>query len=101
MMALATGASVERLFLTRKLSIWVAMVAVQFSMSCLPEALAGTPVKIDVISESPAVTIGAKAQLRVNLLDAENRLAVANKDMSIEVEGQLPSGNIETSTVLV
>lgn len=77
------------------------MVAVQFSTNCLPEAVAGTAVKIDVTSESPAVTIGTKAQLRVNLLDAENRPAIARKDMAIQVQGQLSSGNTETSTVVV
>jgi hypothetical protein len=73
----------------------------QFSVNCLLEAGTGTPVKIDIISESPAVTVGAKAQLKVNLLDVENRPAIAAKDVAIQVEGQLPSGRLETSTVLV
>lgn len=73
----------------------------QFAAAGWAQSLSGRPVKIEVLSESSAVTAGASARLRVNLLDPENRPANTGKDLNVQVEGRLPSGETETSTVVI
>ena len=85
----------------RNLSIWSIALAVQLPICCVTQSRAGTPVKIEVVTESRAVTVGAAAQLRVNLLDPENQPAAAKKDVAVQVQGKSPSGSTETFTVLV
>ncbi len=83
------------------LSVVGLALALQFPICCVTPSLAGTPAKIEVVTESPAVMVGTTAQLRVNLLDPENQPAVAKKDVAVQVQGKSPSGSTETSTVLV
>ena len=84
-----------------KLLIWGTALGVQLPINCLAQSLTGAPAKIEVVTESTAVTANSTAKLRVNLLDPENKPANAKKDVTIQVEGQLPSGNTQTSTVVV
>src|ERR1700730_6416409 len=83
------------------LLVCCAVLGLQLPISCLAQSQIGTPAKIEIVTESPTVSAGAKAQLRVNLLNPENQPAAANKDLAIQVESRSPSGNTETSTVIV
>ena len=46
--------------------IWSAAFGLQLPMSSFAQLLAGRPVKVELVTESPPVTAGSKAQLQVN-----------------------------------
>src|ERR1700720_1457088 len=99
----ASVANSKRSILSRSWSNAFILVALSLQVAVIVwgQSLNGTPVKIDVVNESSWVTAGARARLRVNLLDPENRPANASKDFKVEIQGRLPSGNTEISTVVV
>jgi hypothetical protein len=61
----------------------------------------GMPAKIAVISESSNPVKGEVIRVRITLLDAENRPAVANRDFDITVVSRSQNGGIETSNITV
>lgn len=61
---------------------------------------AGTPVKIDLVEESPSSSDGA-IRLLVNLLDAENQPAAANKEFRVDFEGKMPSGAVQKASIAI
>jgi hypothetical protein len=61
----------------------------------------GMPAKIAVISESPNPVKGEVITVRITLVDAENRPAVANKNFEIMVESRWQGGGTESSNIIV
>src|ERR1700686_815708 len=76
-------------------------VALVLAIGTPGQSLAGSPAKIEVTAESPAVIAGSTAQLRVNLVDPSNQPAAAKKDLTIQLRSRLPSGNTESFAVTI
>jgi hypothetical protein len=76
-------------------------LAVQVPISTSAQSSASSPAKIEVMTESSAVTAGSNAQVRVNLLDSNNQPAITKKDLTVQVQSQSPSSDTETFAVIV
>ena len=87
-------------FQTRRVVAVVLLVAFMLGVSGA-KSIAAQPVKLNVRTEAKGVRVGEGVEVTCTLLDANNQPAETAKDVSVEVESQLPSGKTTTRSVVL
>jgi hypothetical protein len=85
-------------------SHWTYMAIISFVVSpalVLAQDLSGRPAKIEISAKPSTGNNEQGVKVRVELRDPVNHLAVATKNVEIEIEGRTDNGAVEKSTVLI
>src|SRR5947209_6435185 len=83
---------------------WIYLALVSFAVSPalgLAQDLSGRPAKIEISAKPLAGNNEQGVKVRVELRDPVNHLAVATKNIEIEIEGRTDNGAVEKSKVLI
>ncbi len=73
----------------------LALCALHLLVTDLP-AQAARPVKLEVLRSEGSIQLGERTMVTVRLLDSDNHLAQAPKDLPIEIDVRLPSNAVQT-----